>query len=67
MPGEIHQYFTSIMLGFGEKFGQMILAIGSFCGGCIICFVRGPAFAPICLAYIPIFLIILFSFGGVVK
>lgn len=48
------------MLGFGEKFGQLILATGSFFGGIIICFIRGPAFAPICLAYIPIFLVILF-------
>lgn len=67
MPGQIHQYFTSIMLGFGEKFGQLILSMGSFFGGVIICFVRCPAFAPVCLAYVPIFLVILFYFGSMIK
>lgn len=55
------------MLGFGEKFGQMIFAFGSFFGGIIIAFTLGPAFAPIALLYCPIFFVIIMMFGALVK
>jgi ABC-type multidrug transport system fused ATPase/permease subunit len=45
----------------------MIFAFASFAGGLIVGFGSGPVFASIMFIYVPVFLISIFLFGGVVK
>ena len=67
LPSEIQQYFTQVVMGFGEKFGQMIFSCGGMVGGIAIAFYKGPAFAAIGFCFFPIFMIVMGGFGSVVK
>lgn len=47
--------------------GNLIFAIFACIGGICFAFYRGPMFALCCLGYLPVFIIILSTFGLVVK
>ena len=67
MPSDIGQYFQTISLGIGEAYGQLCQAVGTLIGGVAIGFSKGPVFALVCLAYMPILLIIVMVFGKISK
>ena len=67
MPSDIGQYFQTISVGIGESYGQLCQALGTLIGGITIGFSRGPVFAAVCLAYMPILMIIIFVFGKISK
>jgi ABC-type multidrug transport system fused ATPase/permease subunit len=51
----------------GDKLANLIFAIFTCIGGIGLGFFRGSTFAACCLAYAPVFLIILGVFGSMVK
>ena len=67
LPAQIHTYFATIILGFGEKFGQMVFAFSSLFGGLLVAFIRGPVFAAYSVCYSPFFFLIIIAFGNIVK
>jgi ATP-binding cassette subfamily B protein len=63
IPTQIGEIFETIQSSIGEKFSNLLFA-GSCCvGGIGFAFYRGPMFAGICMAYVPVFLAILIIFG----
>jgi ABC-type bacteriocin/lantibiotic exporter with double-glycine peptidase domain len=67
MPSDIGQYFTQVSKGIGESYAGLIVSFGTFLGGIGISFYRGPIFACICLAYIPVIVITMSIFGKITK
>ena len=67
MPSDIGQYFQTISQGIGESYGQLCQSVGILIGGMAISFSRGPIFALVCVAYIPILAILVIIFGGISK
>jgi hypothetical protein len=63
MPSDIGQYFTQVSKGIGESYAGLIVSVGTFLGGIGISFYRGPIFALICIAYIPLIVIAMSIFG----
>lgn len=67
MPSDVALYLSTITAGVGESFGHLIQTIGTFVGGVGIAFYRGPIFAMICVAYIPVMLVFIIVFGSLSK
>jgi ATP-binding cassette, subfamily B (MDR/TAP), member 1 len=67
MPSDIGQYFQTISTGIGESYGQLLQSFGLLIGGFAIAFARGPIFALVCIAYMPLMLILIVVLGGISK
>ena len=67
LPSKISEYFSAISVGLGEKLAQLIFSISIFFGGVIIALCKGPVFTAICLAYCPLFIIVISFFGAKTK
>ena len=63
MPSDIGQYFNTISLGIGECYAQLLQAIGTFVGGFLIAFYKGPIFTLVCMAYMPIIIVFIILLG----
>ena len=62
--GEI---FQTVHKSIGEQYANLVFACFNGIGGVIFAFLIGPNFAAILVAYLPVFLIILGTFGILVK
>ena len=62
--GEI---FETVQASIGEKYANLIFAVFTGIGGCIFAFVTGESLALVLIAYLPVFLLILGTFGILVK
>jgi ATP-binding cassette subfamily B (MDR/TAP) protein 1 len=64
MPSDIGQYFNTISQGIGESYAALIQSFGVFVGGFGIAFYKGVAYTLMCMAYIPLLLIVFMFFGS---
>ena len=62
--GEI---FETVQTSVGEKFANLIFAVFTGIGGCIFAFYTGKSYSLALIAYLPVFFIILGTFGIMVK
>ena len=62
--GEI---FQTIHRSIGEQYANLLFALFNAIGGCIFAFITGPELALYLIAYLPVFFIILGTFGILVK
>ena len=62
--GEI---FEIVQSSIGEKYANLIFAVFTAIGGCIFAFITGKHFSAVLVAYLPVFFLILGTFGILVK
>ena len=62
--GEI---FEVVQSSIGEKYANLIFAVFTAIGGCIFAFYTGWTYSLALVAYLPVFFIILGTFGILVK
>jgi len=62
--GEI---FETVQSSVGEKYANLIFAVSTGIGGCIFAFYTGKEYALILIGYLPVFFVILGTFGILVK
>ena len=62
--GEI---FETVQTPIGEKYANLIFAVFTAIGGCIFAFMTGKYYSSLLVAYLPVFFIILGTFGILVK
>ena len=62
--GEI---FETVQSSIGEKYANLIFAVFTAIGGCIFAFYTGKSYALALIAYLPVFFLILGTFGVMVK
>jgi len=61
------EIFETVQNSVGEKYANLIFACSTGVGGCIYAFYTGKLFASVLIAYLPVFFIILGTFGILVK
>ena len=62
--GEI---FEIVQTSIGEKYASLIFAVFTAIGGCLFAFHAGKTYALALVAYLPVFFILLGTFGLMVK
>ena len=67
IPAKMGDIFEIVQSSIGEKYANLIFAVSNGIGGCIFAFYTGKALALVLVAYVPVFLIILGTFGILVK
>jgi len=67
IPSQIQEYFSAISNGSGEKVGQILNVTAMFFSGLAIAFWKGPIFTLVCMAFIPMMMMVFAVFGGLVK
>ena len=61
------EIFEIVQTSIGEKYATLIFALSTALGGCLVAFFSGHTYARILVGYLPVFFIILGTFGIGVK
>jgi ABC-type bacteriocin/lantibiotic exporter with double-glycine peptidase domain len=67
IPSQMAEVFYQVQRSIGFQLGNFIFAISACIGGLGFALYKGPKFAGACLGYVPVFIIILATFGMMVK
>lgn len=65
IPDDITKYFEVLTSAISEAYSQLLTSVGVIASGLFISFAQGPILAAICLAYLPLLLVITFSIGQI--
>ena len=57
------EIFETVQSSVGEKYATLIFAVSTGIGGCLVAFISGRTYAVVLIGYLPVFLIILGTFG----
>jgi len=67
IPAKMGEIFETVQSSVGEKYANLIFACSTGVGGCIFAFYTGKTYAAALIAYLPVFFLILGTFGIMVK
>ena len=67
LPAQMSEVFETIKASIGEQISNLIFAVSTCLAGIVYALSFGPTFALVCLAYLPVLLIILGVFGSMVR
>lgn len=67
LPSQIGENFFIVTESIGEKYSNIIYSFSTLIGGIGIAFYLGADFAGVCAAFVPIIMMIMIIFGGIVK
>ena len=63
IPAKMAEIFETVQSSVGEKYATLIFAVSTGIGGCLVAFISGRTYAVVLIGYLPVFLIILGTFG----
>ena len=61
------EIFETVQSSVGEKYATLIFALSTAIGGCLVAFFSGQTYAAVLVGYLPVFLLILGTFGIMVN
>ena len=67
LPSQIGELFFIVTQSIGEKLSNIIFSAACIIASAVTAFVKGADFAGICVAFLPIILVIMGVFGTLVK
>lgn len=67
IPAQMGEIFQTVQRSIGEQYANLLFALFTAIGGSIFAFLEGSTYAAALVAYLPVFFIILGTFGIMVK
>lgn len=67
IPSKMGEIFETVQSSVGEKYANLIFAVFTGIGGCVFAFMTGKSYTLALIAYLPVFFLILGTFGILVK
>jgi ATP-binding cassette, subfamily B (MDR/TAP), member 1 len=66
IPAQMAEIFETVQSSVGEKYATLIFAVSTAVGGCLVAFFTGRTYALVLVGYLPVFFVILGTFGVMV-
>lgn len=63
IPAQMAEIFETVQSSVGEKYATLIFALSTAVGGCLVAFFTGSTYALALIGYLPVFFVILGTFG----
>ena len=67
LPAQISEVFETVKASIGEQISNLSFAVSTCVAGIVYALTFAPAFAGVCLAYLPFLLAIIGIFGSMVR
>lgn len=67
IPAQMGEIFQTVQRSIGEQYANLLFAVFTAIGGSVFAFLEGSTYAAALVAYLPVFFIILGTFGIMVK